>query len=306
MADAVSANWQSIKEMEQTTGGALKGSDLQRGKFLLQWLRDRGLNLPSLEKETLEGQLVRKDISPEIRAVLQAQVAAMRKSTIKLETGLLHVEDDGRLRHMLVYHQARTGRWAGRGIQPQNLPRPHKKLGDVTELIPAVASLETMKNLLPVGVTIDNVIAALVRPCFRAPDGKMLVMVDFSAVEARGVAWCAGDGNLVAPFGRGDDVYSQFASGLFGRLVTKRDERERAIGKVAVLACGYSMGADRFAEKCRKDKVDLAAVGQLLVAKGDRRAHRRGIPPLVVREAVPTKNLVPSGSWTSSAPSRPL
>jgi DNA polymerase bacteriophage-type len=100
-----------------------------------------------------------------------------------------------------------------------------------------------------------------VRPCFRAGPGKVLCVADYASVEARGVAWCAGEATLLEAFARGDDTYCQLASKVFGRPVTKGMKRERAVGKEAVLGCGYGMGADRFARRCEERGIGLAAAG---------------------------------------------
>jgi DNA polymerase len=100
-----------------------------------------------------------------------------------------------------------------------------------------------------------------VRPCFRAEPGRVLCVADLASVEARGVAWCAGEPGLLTLFAEGGDAYLDLAARIFGRPIAREDEPERQVGKVAVLGCGYSMGAARFARYAADNGIDLAAAG---------------------------------------------
>jgi DNA polymerase len=247
--------------VEGLTEGRLRADDLRSDKKIKAWLRSRGVSLPNLQKGTVQQQLARADLDPAARGVLEARQAVKRIATSKLENALAACDDDGRLRHLLVYHKAHTGRWAGRKVQPHNLPRPHKDLEDVEALLAGVGDADRFRQALPAGVAIADAVAALIRPCFVAPAGKLLVIADLAGVEARGVAWCAGETRQLELFARGADNYLDFGGKIFGRPVTKADKRERAVGKEAVLGCGYSMGARKFAERCGASGVDLAAAG---------------------------------------------
>ena len=251
----------AVKDMERNTDGAIKGADLRRDKYLSKWLREHGLDLPNMQWKTIEQRLLGFEFEDDVRSVLNARLVISRNSTSKLEAGIIGAEGDGRLRDMFVYHGAHTGRWSGKGVQPQNLPRPSKSLKDVTKLIPAAIDFDTLRSSLPSDTPIGDAISALIRPCFTVAPGKTLIIADFAAVEARGVAWCASDARLLTQFAAGEDVYLQFASKLFGRTITKKDDRERNTGKAAILACGYGMGQAEFEARCLKDGVDLERVG---------------------------------------------
>lgn len=243
------------------TGDKIRPGDLRKPKVVLNWLRQRDVSPADLQRSTLEHLLETRNLARDVQVVLRARIAAMRKGTSKLDAGLLQVDEDSRLRHLLVYHQAHTGRWAGRYVQPQNLPRPKKELGDLFAYLPHVGNLDELLKRLPAGCSFDDLISSLIRLCFRAKPGHVFCIADFAGIEARGVAWCAGQQDLLRQFADGEDVYCQLASKLFGREITKRDEHERAVGKVAILGCGYSMGVDRFAETCARAGVDLEAIG---------------------------------------------
>jgi DNA polymerase len=246
--------------VEERTGGAVRAADLRREGRLQKWLRPRSVVLPDLERETVQRRLQDgKPLDPLAREVLEARLAVNRVSTSKLEAALRTQCPDGRLRGTLVYHQAATGRWAGKGMQPHNLPRPHPLLKDLTALLGAVGDPQRFQAALPPTVTVADGISALVRPTLRAAPGKLLCVADFASVEARGVAWCAGEEALLARFAAGQDVYLDLAQRIFGRPLSRQDGRERQIGKQAVLGCGYGMGARTFGKRCLARGVDLLA-----------------------------------------------
>lgn len=262
--------------VERLTEGAIKASDLRRDKFVQNWLRSRGVQLPNLQKATVQLHLASGAVADAaVRSVLEARLAANRITAGKLDSALAACDPDGRQRGMLVYHQALTGRWAGRRMQPHNLPRPHKLLKDPLPLLEAVKDPERFQVQLPPTVGVADGIAALIRPCLRAAPGKYLCMVDFASIEARGVAWCAGEESLLARFARGDDVYLDLASRVFGRTLSRKDEAERQVGKQAILGCGYGMGEQKFADTCTRSGVNLAAAGTSAsaVVEGYRNAY---------------------------------
>jgi DNA polymerase len=247
---------------EEATGGVIKATDLRRRKLLRDWLGAQGVLLPDLKQETIQRRLAGElPLDPAARLVLEARLAVNRISTGKLEAALAAQDQDGRLRGMLVYHKATTGRWAARGMQPHNLPRPHRDLKDMPALVGAAADPDRFRALLPATVDVADAISGLIRPTLRAATGKVLAMGDFSSVEARGVAWCAAEEGLLARFSGGEDVYLALAQHIFGRSLTRKDDQERQIGKQAILGCGYGMGAPTFAKRCAGLGIDLAAAG---------------------------------------------
>ena len=248
--------------VEKQTGGQAQAADLGREQFLKKWLRFRGVALPDLKRGTIERRLNSGgEIDPVARQVLHARLAVARNTTSKLEQALVMADEDGRLRHQLVYHGAHTGRWSGSGVQPQNLPRPHKNLRHLGPLIDAVENTVQFKALFPGTVCVGDAISTLVRPCFRAAPGHILCVADLASVEARGVAWCPGEQGLLDRFAEGADVYCDLATHIFGKPITREHEQERQIGKGGVLGCGFSLGPDKFARYAADNEIDLAAAG---------------------------------------------
>lgn len=248
------------ESIDAVTGGDIKASDLRRRDFVLNWVCRRGVRLADLQKATVE-QLLENgtSIDPAVRVVLEARLGVNRVTVSKLETAIAACGADGRLRDLLVYHGAHTGRWTGRGVQPQNLPRPSDHLGDVSLLLPHVDCFHDFKAALPGGVPVADAVSALIRPCFCAAPDNVLCIADFAGIEARGVAWCAGELRQLELFAAGADAYCDLATQIFGYDVTPSQKRERAVGKTAVLGCGYGMGPDKFAATCLKNGIDLAA-----------------------------------------------
>jgi DNA polymerase len=270
---------------EQATAGEIGAADLTNVQKLRAWLAGRGVALPDLQRATVEARLaVTRHANPVAAAVLEARLAAGRTTAAKLEGALAALGDDGRLRDLLVYHGAHTGRWAGRGVQPHNLPRPYRDLKDVRALLGAAADPAAFRAALPASVGVADGLAALVRPCVRAGPGMLLCVLDYAAIEARGLAWCAGDEPALARFAAGENVYLKLASRLFGRPLSAADKEERAVGKEAELGCGYGMGQQTFAARCAARGLDLAAAGLTAeeVVEGYRDAH-----PAVAGTVVP-------------------
>jgi DNA polymerase len=268
----------------RATGGAVRAGDLGRVSYLLDWLRSQGAALTDLQRPTVEAFLAGAGgQTPTVRAVLEARLATAKISAGKLQRALASLDADGRLREQFVYHGAHTGRWAGRGVQIQNLPRPDERRKGLPALLQATGDLHAFCGLLPPGVGVPTAVSALVRLCLRAAPGKVLVIADFASIEARGVAWCAGEQGLLERFAAGQDVYCDLAGRLFGHAVTRAHERERKVGKIAILGCGYGMSARKFAEHARSSGVDLAASG--ITAEEVVEGYRDAYPAIAGRRA---------------------
>lgn len=191
--------------------------------------------------------------------IARARIALATIARGKLTTGLTRCCDDGRLRDVLQYYAAHTGRWGGKGMQLQNLPRPaseFKKWGD-RERDALIA-----RALARDGLTYAEV-EFLIRPTLHAAPGKTFVVRDFSGVEARGLAWIAGDTRALEVFASGRDPYLVMAADIFGvsyESLSKDDPRRQA-GKIGELACGYGMGWRHLGETALKWGIDLYDLG---------------------------------------------
>lgn len=214
---------------------------------ITSWLKHNGLpDLPNLQKDTVRDLLAGELPSQEVREVLQIRADTGKTSTAKLSAFLEAAGPDGRVRGTVLYHGASTGRWAGRLVQPQNFPRPEYK--NVERFIPTVMAGGPFDE--PPAV----VVSSLLRSMIVAGPGKVLRSGDYSQIEARVIAWLAGQDDLVRLFEEGGKVYETMASVIFGKPVYEinKDSFERQIGKNSILGCGFGMGWERFQEQVKE------------------------------------------------------
>lgn len=204
---------------------------------LLGWLQEHGAQLPSLAKADVASALEEADGS--VADVLAARLEIAKSSVKKYEKMLDCVCPDGRAHGLLQFMGAgRTGRWAGRLVQVQNLPR--QTFGDLEEAA-ALVKAGQADMLGPLWGSAPNVLSELIRAAFVAAPGHRFLVADFSAIEARVIAWLAGEQWVLDLFKHGGDIYCETGTRMFGQEVKKHSPlRQRA--KVAVLACGYQGG----------------------------------------------------------------
>ena len=210
---------------------------------LKQWLRDvTRLPVGSLNKAGLDELEDRLAYWPQAREVLRLRRELGKTSNKKYDAMLACVCRDGRIRGLLQYYgAARTGRWAGRLVQVQNLPQNHlPDIGFARRLVKAGDPEDF-------ALCYDNpsqTLSELVRTSFIARPGHTLHVCDFSAIEARVIAWLAGEKWVLDVFRQGGDIYCATASQMFGVPVEKHGVNAalRQKGKVAVLALGYGGG----------------------------------------------------------------
>lgn len=224
---------------------SLTGIDNPRSTSQLDmWLREHGCDMVSLGKKDV-AQVIEETDDPLIRKVLSLRLL-IAKSSVKKYTKMLDATcSDGRARGMFQFYGAmRTGRFAGRLLQLQNLPQNHiENIGLVREL----ARRGDLDALSVMFDSVPDVLSQLIRTAFVAREGSRFIVADFSAIEARVIAWLAGEEWRMKAFAEGKDIYCASASAMFGVPVVKHgiNGELRQKGKVAELACGYggSVGA---------------------------------------------------------------
>ena len=201
------------------------------------WLAANGLHTDTLGKKTVTELL--KTAPERLREVLLLRQQFAKSSVKKYQAMENAVCSDGRARGMFQFYGAnRTGRWAGRLIQMQNLPQNH--LSDLSQARALVrtGNREAVKLLYE---DIPDSLSQLIRTAFVAPEGKKFIVADFSAIEARVIAWMAGETWRQQVFADGKDIYCASASQMFGVPVEKHgiNGHLRQKGKIAELALGY-------------------------------------------------------------------
>ncbi len=212
---------------------------------LAGWLNAQGVPFTSVTKETVAAALRLKYIPENVRRALEIRQALGKASVKKYAAMQNAVCEDGRLRGILQFYGAnRTGRWAGRLVQVHNLARNSLPDLDLARELAERGDFETMQTLF--GET-SFVFSELVRTAFVASEGRRFVVSDFSAIEARVVAWLAGEQWVLDAFEAGKDIYCETASMMYKVPVVKHGENGhlRQKGKISTLACSYqgSIGA---------------------------------------------------------------
>lgn len=221
-----------MAEMRRLTGLENPNSVAQ----LKDWLETAGMSADSLNKAAVQ-ELKDKATDPATRRVLELRQQLGKTSVTKYEAMQNAVCADGRVRGLLQYYGAgRTGRWAGRLVQVQNLPQNHLAgLGLVRELV-RERDLETLELCFD---SVPDVLSQLIRTAFVAGEGNIFHVADYSAIEARVIAYLAGEKWRMDVFRSGGDIYCSSASAMFRVPVVKHgvNGHLRQKGKIAELAC---------------------------------------------------------------------
>lgn len=209
---------------------------------LKRWLNEMGMPMTSVTKDTIAAALSLQYIPDKVRRMLEIRQALGKTSTAKYSTMLGAVCADDRLRGILQFYGAnRSGRWAGRLVQTHNLARNTLPDLDLARSLTAEGDFDTLETLF--GET-AFVFSELIRTAFIPSEGCKFVVSDFSAIEARVLAWIAGEDWVLESFRAGKDIYCETASMMYHVPVVKHgingDLRQK--GKIATLACGYQGG----------------------------------------------------------------
>ena len=208
-----------------------------------QWLSENGIETDSLDKKAVAGLL--QDAPEPLKTVLTLRQQLAKSSVKKYQAMENAVCADSRAHGMFAFYGAnRTGRFSGRIIQLQNLYKnTMPDLAQARELV-RCGDFEALEILYD---SVPEVLSELIRTAFVPQDGRKFIVADFSAIEARVLAWLAGEKWVLDVFGKGGDIYCETASRMFHCRVEKHGENAelRQKGKQAVLSCGYggSVGA---------------------------------------------------------------
>lgn len=226
------------EELKALTGIENPNSVLQ----MIGWLREHNIETDSLDKKTVNNLLHKVD--EKTARVLKLRQQAAKSSVSKYQAMMNCVCKDGRVRGMFQFYGAnRTGRWAGRLVQLQNLPQNHLKDLNEARLLFTTEDSDTVELLYD----IQDTLSQLIRTSFIPSKDKKFIVCDFSAIEARVLSHLAGETWRTKVFNKGEDIYCASASKMFHVPVQKHgvNAHLRQKGKIAELALGYggSVGA---------------------------------------------------------------
>lgn len=209
---------------------------------LLPWLKDHGCEIPDLQKLTVEEALQRDGLDPKARKALELR-QLLGKTSIKKYVAMETAKGEGdRVRGISQFYGAnRTGRYAGRLVQMQNLPRNYMKTLDAARRMTREGNYEGLRMIYG---NVPDTLSQLIRTAFIPSEGRHFVVADFSAIEARMIAWMAGEQWVMDVFAKDGDIYCETASAMFGVPVGKHGPNAelRQKGKIATLALGYQGG----------------------------------------------------------------
>lgn len=212
---------------------------------LQQWLTEQGVQLDNLQKATVEETLTRETLPKNVRRILEIR-QQLGKTSVKKYTAMRTAKcEDDRIRGLTQFYGAnRTGRWAGRLVQLQNLPRNYLKTLDYARNLVKAQNYEGVRLLYG---NVPDTLSQLIRTAFIPSEGHKFVVADFSAIEARVIAWLAGEQWVNEVFATHGKIYEATASQMFHvpieKIVKGNPEYSlRQKGKVATLALGYQGG----------------------------------------------------------------
>lgn len=223
---------EAIKEAAQTLAGINVGSPTQ----IKAWLQDRaGITADKLDKDTLP-KLIASTSLTDVQELLRLRMEYGKTSNKKYQVIQTGTCQDGRMHGILQFYGSRTGRWAGRLLQPQNLPRnAFEDFHDARKLVKD-ENWELLEMCYP---SPNDVFSTLIRTALIPADGMAFAVADYSAIEARVIAWLADEKWRLDAFHSGRDIYCESAAMMFKVPVEKHgiNGHLRKQGKVAELAC---------------------------------------------------------------------
>lgn len=257
----------------------VNGLKATQGAKMLELFQARGLEMENMQKGTIEALLKNEDIEldEDTRLLLELRIEASKASTKKLVSMLACADpDDWVVQGGFLFHGAHTGRYAGRLVQPHNFIRgllKDRQRDLVFELLQyADPDLFLLLYDKPI-----NTISQCMRGFIKAPAGYELAVVDYTAIEARILAWLCDQEDMLEEYRKGTDVYKLMASQLFKVAIEDVSDEQRRMAKNLVLGCGYQLGGDRFVEYCAA----LGVVVDPVFAAAAVKFYRKSVPKIV-------------------------
>lgn len=244
-----------------TQGRITKGTQVQG---MLAYLNEGGANMPCLDKLAVSGAIAEGRLSNKQIQILRLRQQLGKSSLAKYAKLTEAVDENNILRDSYVYHGASTGRWSGKLVQLQNLPKNTAKVNTDQ----AIADINThgypaVEMMYP--GRLQDVMSSCIRGMIVPAKGKELYVVDYGAIEARVVMWLAGEERGLKEFrdtdaGLTEDIYVLNAQRIYNdpTLTKKNNPGERQLGKQSVLGCGFGMGGPKFRITCAGYGIDIS------------------------------------------------
>lgn len=221
------------------------------------WIEEKeGHKVDTLRKSAIDDMLESEDIKPETREMLELRKELGKTSVKKYDAFTRSVCLDGRVHGCFQFYGGRTGRWAGRLIQPQNFPKPKFDDLDTARSLVKEGNWDVLEMLYP---SMNDVFSTLIRTAIIPKPGCSFAVADYSAIEARVIAWLTRETWRMKVFEEGGDIYCASASQMFGVPVVKHgvNGELRQKGKIAELALGYGGGVPAM-KNFKADKLGMS------------------------------------------------
>ncbi len=232
------------KELLEITEGAL--NRVTRREATLKWLQSQSVVLPDLTRASVEGALNNIELLPNTKRVLEIRKQLSKTSTAKYKALKNATDGGGRLRDLLLFYGASTGRWSGKMFQPQNLPRG--TVDDIKACIEVMKQkdFDVFKAQYP---DVMEAISSCLRGMVVSRTGYDLLVADYASIESRVVLWLADDEDGLNQYRRNEDLYINMAKRIYE--VDEITKEQRHLGKTAILGCSYGMGYMKFRATCK-------------------------------------------------------
>lgn len=229
-------------ELDILTMGLVSSGNARNA--ILDFLTVEGLEMPDLRAKTVDDFLANGKATGDAKKILEIRRALSKSSTAKYHTFQRRAKTDGRVRDLLLYHGASTGRWGGVGIQPQNFPRGIIK--NIFEAIDRIKTCTVDELKLLYGENLMPLFSSVLRGMFVSTPGMEMHVQDWNAIECRITFWLAGHEEGLQMFRDGRDPYKEMAVDIYTKGLLDINDDERQVGKAAVLGCGFQMGEKKF------------------------------------------------------------
>jgi DNA polymerase len=223
------------EEIKKLSEGDYQFNSVKQLQKTMTWLADKGIFVESIKAENVKKLLKEQELPDDVRRMLEIRQEFAKSSVSKLDAMERMACPDKRVRGALVYAGAQTTtRWSGKGIQPQNFPRDTYSNKDVDRILNM-----SMNEIELIYDNIFNVASRCLRGMIIPEEGKELYAIDFSSIEARVLAWLAGENKKLLNFRDNKPIYEIAASDIYGIPYTEVTKKQRQVGKTAELALGY-------------------------------------------------------------------
>lgn len=231
------------KETFEITNGEI--STTNKRQAVIDWLGKNGVVLDDLRSKTVADTLKAGAVTGHEKRILEIRQSVSKTSTAKYVAFKERSKFDGRVRDILVYHTASTGRWGGAGVQPQNFPRGKIKDTNLGAEVIRDGNLETLRLIYENPM---DVLSSCLRSVIIPSEGKEFFCGDYAGVELRVLFWIADHVKGISKIEKGSDLYVDLAKEIFSKEEISADQR--FVGKQATLGCGYQMGWKKFMGTC--------------------------------------------------------